>query len=411
MPILDFRELQKGPAGEDLEALVRELGESLGLKPSWSGRGADQGRDLFFTELRGGVIAAHPMRWLVSCKDHARSGRSAPEADAGAVLEKLEQHQAQGFLFVTTTTASTGLKAMLDSLHRPSIRETCVWDRTELERLLLKPQHVDIVRRYLPSSYTAWTRLSSLSQALEALDVLLPPPVAGHVRKVIDTYRAGEEWLTGEQVWPHDADGANIIDWVLHALLEGKDPRGAARMLVESGLEFDAFERLLGTLVSVRSEQTRALCYELVRIGESDGMALFAFRFLVDRYELEDEEHVALAAELSDSDLREIYEDEVSEFLSETIQSDPTRFSAWHDIDAISSQTTLEEAYPYDVLLKGNPQSSRIDFRASVTVSVTPTYDREEAASMHFPGRAVGHIDQDGMSLTEFTVDTSRFHE
>lgn len=118
-----------------------------------------------------------------------------------------------------------------------------------------------------------------------------------------------------------------------------------------------------------------------------------------------------LAAELSDSDLCELYEDEVSEFVSSAIQSDPSRFRAWDDIDAISSQTMLDEAYCYEVVLKGDAPSARIDFRALVTVSVTPTYDREEAASMNFPGRAVGHIDQDGMSLTEFTVDVSSFDD
>lgn len=52
MATLDFSELGSKPAGENLEGLVRLIGERLGLTVSWTGRGADQGRDLIFTETQ-----------------------------------------------------------------------------------------------------------------------------------------------------------------------------------------------------------------------------------------------------------------------------------------------------------------------------------------------------------------------
>ncbi|WP_056506860.1 hypothetical protein [Aureimonas sp. Leaf454] len=116
-------------------------------------------------------------------------------------------------------------------------------------------------------------------------------------------------------------------------------------------------------------------------------MSLFAFRLIADHYELNDEKYMGLAAELSDNDLRVGCEDEVSEFVSGAIQSDPTRFTACDDIDAISSQPMLDKAYCYEVASKGDAPSARIYFRASVTVPVTPTYDHEEAASKTFPVR------------------------
>jgi hypothetical protein len=98
MPILDFKELStsraSSSAGEDLEGLVRELGKRVGLNPDWAGRGADQGRDLFFMERRKGVLGSEDLRWLVSCKDFANSGRSVSEHDVGSVSDKVSQHNA-----------------------------------------------------------------------------------------------------------------------------------------------------------------------------------------------------------------------------------------------------------------------------------------------------------------------------
>ena len=174
MPILDFKELSapgKGsPPGEDLEALARELGQRMGLEPAWSGRGTDQGSDLVFTERRVGVLSSSTLKWLVSCKDFAKSGRSVSEHDAGSVTDKLVQHRANAFLLVTTTTASTGLKALLDGIDAAGSVRTMVWDRHELERLLLQDGNLDLARRHLPLSYEAFVRLGSLPQALRALD-------------------------------------------------------------------------------------------------------------------------------------------------------------------------------------------------------------------------------------------------
>jgi cytidylate kinase len=48
---IDFRTLH-GLPGEGLEALARHLAEMLNLTVTSSGRGADEGRDLFFDDLK-----------------------------------------------------------------------------------------------------------------------------------------------------------------------------------------------------------------------------------------------------------------------------------------------------------------------------------------------------------------------
>src|SRR3954453_1408935 len=134
MATLDFHELSSKPAGETLEGLVRLIGERLGVTVSWTGRGADQGRDLIFVEAQSGRIGSTPVRWLVNCKDNSKSNQAVSEQDVGSIVDKVRQHNCDAFLLVTTTTVGTALKAKLDALASgPQDRiQTKVWDRFEL---------------------------------------------------------------------------------------------------------------------------------------------------------------------------------------------------------------------------------------------------------------------------------------
>ncbi|MBN9436948.1 restriction endonuclease [Bosea sp. (in: a-proteobacteria)] len=416
MPVLDFKELSSSrsgsPAGEDLEGLVRELGKRLGLNPEWAGRGADQGRDLFFVEHRRGPLGSRGMRWLVSCKDFANSGRSVSETDAGSVSDKVAQHRADGFLLATTTTASAGLKAMLDGIHAKGEVETRVWDRHELENLLLQDAHIDLVKRYLPESYSAFRRLNNLPLALESLEALVPGPVHKRIREVIETYQVEGSWLTGERIWPYDRASANTIDLAVAALLEQGDAAQAAKLLSGEEIEFDAFEVTLKTLGSFKPAQTQELCREIVRLQDASGPSLYAYRFYVDHYEPSNEDQIALAVSLSSEDLFELYADEIITFIEDDLVADPAKYRAWGDLDALSSHTTLEEAYAYDVRVTASADKSRIEFRTAVTISVLLCYDREGPDSTSsFSGVVEGHIDAAGIFVQDVTVDTRSFYE
>jgi hypothetical protein len=416
MPILDFKEIStsraSSSAGEDLEGLVRELGKRLGLDPNWAGRGADQGRDLFFIERRKGVLGSDDLRWLVSCKDFANSGRSVSEHDVGSVSDKVSQHNANGFLLVTTTTASTGLKAMLDGIHTLGKVNTKVWDRHELENLLLQDAHLDLVKRYLPLSYAAFRRLSSLPQALEALEALVPGPIHARIRKVIETYRADDTWLTGERIWPHDRESAKTIDLAIAALLEEDDPAKAAQQLLAGEIEFDAFEATLRTLASFKPVQTQELCHQLVGAKDTDGVSLYAYRFYVEHYEPSNEDQILLAMGLASADLNELYADELARFIQDEFFTEPSRYSAWDNLDALSTHTQVEEVYMDDISLTAIADQARVEFRASVQISVALSYDREGPdTSSSFPGSARGYVDANGMFLDDVTVDTQSFYE
>ena len=54
--LIDFKELISAVPGEGLEELTRQLGRRKGLSPTWAGRGADGGHDLYFTEILAGPL-------------------------------------------------------------------------------------------------------------------------------------------------------------------------------------------------------------------------------------------------------------------------------------------------------------------------------------------------------------------
>jgi hypothetical protein len=416
MPILDFRELSaskaSSPAGEDLEALVRELGKQLNLNPEWSGRGADQARDLFFTENRKGAVGSRSLRWLVSCKDFAQSGRSVSEMDVGSVSDKIRQHKADGFLLATTTTVSSGLKSLLDGLNERGVTETKVWDRHELENFLLKDAHIGLVKRFLPGSYTAYQRLSSLPQALDSLKVLVPPAIYKKIQDVIETYHVEDSWLSGERIWPHDQTSARTIDRALALLLERNDSTEAAKELAYGEIEFDAFEAVLKTLAALKPPQAAQLCRDLIKAKNGEGPSLFAFRFYTERYEPNNEEQIELAGELAAEDLAELYGDEISVFVYEELTMAPEKYRAWDDLDALSSHTRLEGVHPYDLFVRPSEDRSKIEFRVFLEASAELSYDKETApTSMSFPGKVQGYIDPYGIYITDFTVDTQAFYE
>jgi signal transduction histidine kinase len=174
---LDFRLIRPGAPGEEFEALVRDLGKMLGMEVEWSGRGADEGRDLIFVEQLSGRLSVERVRWLVQCKDHSAGGKSVRESEVGAIIDRIHQHRANGFLLATTTTPSTGLKKRLDALDMRNggpIR-TWVWDAAELRRLLRMDEARPIAATYFPYPdlqrlrHDMLSSLSTLSNNCECL--------------------------------------------------------------------------------------------------------------------------------------------------------------------------------------------------------------------------------------------------
>ena len=145
MAAIDFTVLD----GEQFEELCEDLFKAMGYDdppPERSGRGPDGGRDLMVTEHRiSGILGApRRFRWLVECKNFAKSNKSVQPRDIGAITDKLALHNADGYLLVTTTIPSTSVEQTIrgidDNERVPS--EATYWARPRLTEELLKHRHV-----------------------------------------------------------------------------------------------------------------------------------------------------------------------------------------------------------------------------------------------------------------------------
>jgi Restriction endonuclease len=121
LSVLDFTEI---PEGEDFELLVRDMLVAMDYRVTWSGRGADQGKDLLVDEPGDKNFGAKPRRWVVSCKHNAlannKKGRSVNADDIGSIggiVDTVDEHAASGFLVACSTQPSSGLVQRLNAIE------------------------------------------------------------------------------------------------------------------------------------------------------------------------------------------------------------------------------------------------------------------------------------------------------
>jgi hypothetical protein len=159
MPILNFKEIPEPHLGSGLqdtfELFGRDFLEQLGLKVvEGPGRGADGGKDLIVEEARNGAMGASTIRWLVSCKHLAHSGRSvAANKDESNILDRVLAAGCKGFLGFYSTLPSSGLTTLLNQLQQQNKIETQVFDHEAIERIALStPAGRHLAERYFPES-------------------------------------------------------------------------------------------------------------------------------------------------------------------------------------------------------------------------------------------------------------------
>ncbi len=165
MAILDFKEIPSANGGsgdqDSFELFARDFAkEILGLEIiSEPNRGADGGKDFLAEEIQNGTISESRIRWLVSCKHFAHSGKSVSDTDEQNILDRIRQHNARGFIGFYSTIASSGLGNRLDALKQDNL--ITVFDGKEIERRLLNSRNTLLLERYFPVSYAAWKVKSS----------------------------------------------------------------------------------------------------------------------------------------------------------------------------------------------------------------------------------------------------------
>ena len=150
--MLDFKELSKD--GQELEQLTRELLFNKGLRVYWSGKGPDGGKDLICIEELEGTFSPSIKTWLIQCKHKAHSGASVGVGDLDDIMDSCTQHNATGYLLVTSTQPSSKVIERLDGIsNNPSNNITAsYWDAVKIERLLTTSNHWRIAQRFFPVS-------------------------------------------------------------------------------------------------------------------------------------------------------------------------------------------------------------------------------------------------------------------
>jgi hypothetical protein len=152
--MIDFTEI--GEYGEQWELFARDFLQEIGFHiESHPDRGADGGKDILVTEDVTGTLYKGRFRWLVSCKNFAKSGKSVSEArDELNIIERLGSFRAKGFIGFYSTLASAGLNTRLRQLlDEEKISAFRIFDHKIIENYLITAGYSKLMIRYFPSSY------------------------------------------------------------------------------------------------------------------------------------------------------------------------------------------------------------------------------------------------------------------
>jgi hypothetical protein len=409
--LIDFRELVSAVPGEGLEELVRHIGTKRDLSPSASGRGPDGGRDLFLTEILVGNVSTQKLKWLVSCKDKAVSGEAVSEADLPSITDKLGQHQAEGFLLVTTTIPGTAAKELLDKLDKSNGGGiyTWVWDKSELTKILLDPVYEDLLKQFFPESYKRVKGLTSLEGAVLSFSDELPDGVLDEVMRLVRPYSGFQ--LKGSRIWPFDVRSARRIDEVIRKLIIEGDPEQASDSTEE--IEFDAFMSMLSRLYRAYRDDCYAYIVALAKHHVDPDLRYNAIQFAIDNYRdsIPNQDYFRLASALQDDDsVEELFGFRVTKFVEEKLDDNPHAYDLGDDLDSISFSTVIDQLTVSSLTFSKSLQ--RISFQGTLDLKVTlQAHDPEGGIHDRYPGAFAGYIDVTGIHLESARADISSFYE
>jgi hypothetical protein len=152
--MIDFKEL--GPdESEAWELFARdflmERGFFVETPPD---RGPDNQKDLLVTEELKGRLGRYKMRWLVSCKHFATSGKAVSPKSEPNITDRLKHFKADGFIGFYSTIPSSGLNQRLQALRaNGEFKDYCMFDHKRIENALVTAGYSHLMWRYFPVSY------------------------------------------------------------------------------------------------------------------------------------------------------------------------------------------------------------------------------------------------------------------
>lgn len=160
MPILNFKEIPQSnlaDGNQDMfEQFARDFFLMLGFEiENGPDRGQDGGRDLIILEKRTGIAGVSTIKWLVSCKHKAHSGRSVTDDNEQDVIDRLTAHDCNGFIGFYSSVPSAPLASKLEAYKNRY--EILIFDNERIEQSLLVGEDGRFLcRRYFPNSFYIW---------------------------------------------------------------------------------------------------------------------------------------------------------------------------------------------------------------------------------------------------------------
>lgn len=367
----------------------------------WSGRGADEGRDLYFTEILSGPISMRRVKWLVSCKDKARSGGSVTEKDLPptGIEDKLTQHKAQGFLLVTTTTVSTSAKSLIDGLDKENggVIYTRVWDASDLIAILLEESNHDLLQHFLPESYKRVKGLNSIEGAIMAFRDQVPPDVLSRVQSLLRPYT--EPMLSGSSIWPEDPPVAATIDSIIKSLIVEERISGAVKLT--EGMELETFMALTSALHHSSPEECFSYLSQVIAEHSDSDIVYNAYQFLSDNYPLSRRDILALTPYVDDESSL-IESDEVISFVKTELLLNINKYEVYRQIEQLFGAVEIADVEIINVLYEIRV-GRQIHFFGWVNIVATSELDRvRHEVSCEFDG----YFDEHGIYLESAYLQT-----
>jgi hypothetical protein len=154
--LIDFTEIENGDVFEDFVfELLKNRPDVKNLKKT--GTGSDFGADLTFTLVYPEELleSVKEYKTIVECKHKSVSGRSVTKSEVD-IFRSLHNYGATVYILITSTRVGASLSKSFNIDPNNSEfnhKRLKYYDRSYLERELMKPKNRDIFIRYLPLSY------------------------------------------------------------------------------------------------------------------------------------------------------------------------------------------------------------------------------------------------------------------
>ena len=168
MSIINFKEIPEANKAsglqDEFELFAKEFFSYLGYKIVRDpGRGADDGADLIVEEVLCGKDekTTIEIRWLVSCKHKAHSGKAVSKAEENEILDSVKSNSCDGFIGFYSTLPSSSLIRKIEGLGIKSL----IFDRSTIEKQLIKSEEgKKLISRYFPKSFKKWINDSGINK-------------------------------------------------------------------------------------------------------------------------------------------------------------------------------------------------------------------------------------------------------